>query len=277
MKVRTARLVLRSPWTSRRDVTLADVACLMSALTPAVPEELASRHPDADVARLQRSGLLEDAEAKDPLWWRYNWQRPFELLRGVAEERRVLGVASEESDGGLAAGSWTHRDVALALGRRSQRRFTRKPVAAAHWLMLEDLLARASDKSSIMSYLVSQAIEGVPRGVYTITRAGLHLRAAPATTKRLARATHGQAWVHGTGGVIFFALRRPADFKMPAAGYFDELKHVGRLAQSALLLMTAQGLGGCVTPALDEQQTSELLDLPADCEPVYLLKFGNPR
>jgi SagB-type dehydrogenase family enzyme len=55
------------------------------------------------------------------------------------------------------------------------------------------------------------------------------------------------------------------------------LLEAGHAAQNILLEATALGLGGVAIGAMDEGQLAELLGLPEEEAPLYVLALGHPR
>ncbi|MFV9673510.1 MAG: SagB/ThcOx family dehydrogenase, partial [Acidimicrobiia bacterium] len=51
----------------------------------------------------------------------------------------------------------------------------------------------------------------------------------------------------------------------------------GHVAQNVLLQATALGLGAVPVGAFDDTAVSEIIGLPTDHEPLYLLPVGRPR
>jgi len=50
----------------------------------------------------------------------------------------------------------------------------------------------------------------------------------------------------------------------------------GHIAQNVLLQATAMGLGGVPVGAFEDGRVAEILRLPRDCRPMYLLPLGVP-
>ncbi|HEX8079623.1 MAG TPA: nitroreductase family protein [Jatrophihabitans sp.] len=233
--------------------------------------------------RLQGDGEVGD-EDFDEIWIRHNWGRPREFLRAVAAQRRDGNGAalSELTVRGLDG--LGRDDLRRVLERRSVRRFDRAPVAASAWQALEELLRHAAlDLPQLKVVLLAQAIEDVPRGVLTVPVESHDRPSGPArpTGQSLAAATHGQSWIQGTGGVLFFCIdyghQRYDEAERAGLHYVQDLRTIGRVAQAVIVRASALGLGTCVTPAFDEAAVTRLLAMPDDWEPLYLLKFGNPR
>lgn len=270
------RLVLVSPWTKGVDCSLDDVSSVLTNLKRLSLRRFNDEHPSL-------SSLLPPDEASvAQSWWRYGWQRPYEFMRGVAEQR-LNSQRPDEHSLPSAMKDLTAEQVEAALKRRSERRFRAEPVSQGGWLKLERFLRSVcSSRPRLRIYLVSQGIEGVPRAVYEVTPTGL-VKRAPFSGKgrALGKATYGQRWIHGTGGIIFFCLEGPSSKsqrKMAAVGYIESLRDTARIAQSILIVLTVCGLGACVTPAFDEARVSSLLGLgEGGPEPIYLVKFGSPR
>ncbi|MEA3501736.1 MAG: SagB/ThcOx family dehydrogenase [Actinomycetota bacterium] len=87
----------------------------------------------------------------------------------------------------------------------------------------------------------------------------------------------GQEAVRDAPAVFFVT----AVFARTAAKYEDRaVRYVhieaGHVAQNLLLQATALGLGAVPVGSFDDDAVSEILDLPGDHEPLYLLPVGHP-
>lgn len=126
-----------------------------------------------------------------------------------------------------------------------------------------------------------------PLEVYVATAAGLaryeveaHALLELSTDDRrdaLAAAALGQEWLADAGAVIVLTgvVARTAERYGDRAERYVLLE-AGHAAQNVLLQATALGLVGVPVGAFDDQQVQQVLGLPDDHEPLYLLPIGFP-
>jgi len=94
-------------------------------------------------------------------------------------------------------------------------------------------------------------------------------------TDRLADAAAGQVFVAEAPVIIIIG----AVFERTSAKYgerADRYVHIeaGHAAQNLLLEAVSLGLGAVPVGAFDDKQVSEILGLPADVRPLYLIAVG---
>jgi len=93
----------------------------------------------------------------------------------------------------------------------------------------------------------------------------------------LQAAAHDQPWVGAAPVCLVIAM----DVGQTAAKYGRRaerycLLEAGHAAQNVLLQATALGLGGVPVGAFDDDRVSDLLRLPRNLRPVYLIPLGYP-
>lgn len=94
----------------------------------------------------------------------------------------------------------------------------------------------------------------------------------------LTRAAHGQAVVDGAPATVALA----ADYDRTTRQYPDHGERyvhmeAGHAAQNALLACASRGLNACPVGAFDDDELADVLELPAELDPLYLVPFGrNP-
>jgi SagB-type dehydrogenase family enzyme len=131
-------------------------------------------------------------------------------------------------------------------------------------------------------FVVVQAVEGIPRGVfeYDWVNHGLVQAAEPPTDDALVAAIQGMRWVLGTGFTVFVVadLRSLAWLYRHSRAYLHVLIQVGELGQELLMAATELGLGGWTSPAVHESRTAKLLGLPDDdaVDALSMVKLGRP-
>jgi len=117
------------------------------------------------------------------------------------------------------------------------------------------------------------------RGVYRYRPIHHDLEVVSDENKRLPLfdAAVGQESVRDAPAVFVIT----AVFERTAAKYGDRAKRyvhieVGHVAQNLLLQAAALGLGGVPVGSFDDAAVSEIIGLPEDHEPLYLLPIGHP-
>lgn len=93
----------------------------------------------------------------------------------------------------------------------------------------------------------------------------------------LAAAAFGQEWIADAGAVVVLTgvMERTADRYGDHAERFVLLE-AGHSAQNVLLQATALDLVGVPVGAFDDAEVRQVLELPTDHEPLYLLPIGFP-
>ncbi len=127
-----------------------------------------------------------------------------------------------------------------------------------------------------------------PLETYVATAAGLFhydpeghrlLRCAGRDVRRaLARAAHDQDAMRGAPAVFAIAAveaRTERKYGARAARYVH--LEAGHAAQNLLLEAVALGLGAVPVGAFDDARVHDVLGLPADEQPLYLIPVGRPR
>lgn len=134
-------------------------------------------------------------------------------------------------------------------------------------------------------YVVVQRVEDVERGVYQYRPATHSLLAqspgtVSASDESIARCIQQQRWIGGGGFCLFVVVdweRYMYLFRYSRA-YINLLVQVGEFGQEVLQAAYAVGLGGWLTPAVDERTSADLLGLDSDSEDaMYFLKLGYPH
>ena len=183
--------------------------------------------------------------------------------------------------------------------RRSVRRFDTEPIALdtfANILHTSTRNVRGADRSmanedpyyllnAFYSWLdirvVVQGVKGLARGVYQY-HSGEHVLypagTAP-TDADIANCIQGQMWIQGAGFCVFIVVdweRYMYLFRYSRA-YINLLIQVGEFAQELLQASYAVGLGGWLTPAVDETIAGSMLALDDEREDaMYFIKIGPP-
>ena len=259
---------------SRKQVlSLEEARLLVGACSGGDADELAGTVGAA--RRLREAGLLTDAASARELWSQYGWARARDLFECVRSERRAL---SDEplSDEGRSAPAGGPDLLRTMLARRSRRLFRREPIGADAFAALTSrAAAECRSRPRHRLYLLAQSIEGLAPGAYVLDAGTWAPVGDPVPRPALLKAVHGMWWVNGGGGIFFLG----ADIaKLTPRAYFRALLDTSGLCQALLEPIYQCGLGGWMTPALDEAQIAELLRIDgAGLEILMLLKFGAPR
>jgi SagB-type dehydrogenase family enzyme len=171
--------------------------------------------------------------------------------------------------------------------RRSVREFADQPLREGEWSQLLWAAQGITHPDSLRTTPSAGAL--YPLELYMATEAGLfHYDPRPHRLRRqsggdLRRALSDAA--HAQGQV----LEAPAVFVM--AGVFDRIAsrygaarapryvwmEAGHAAQNLLLEAVALGLGAVPVGAFDDARVGEILGLPPDQRPLYLIPVGRPR
>jgi SagB-type dehydrogenase family enzyme len=126
-------------------------------------------------------------------------------------------------------------------------------------------------------YLVAGDVEGLTAGVYRY-RPGIHqLVKTMEGDKRaeLASAALGQSWVEeGAISIVFTAIYEVTTVKYGERGIRYVHMEAGHAAQNLCLQATALGLGIVTVGAFNDEQLAELLNLPGDRQPLYVIPVG---
>ncbi len=129
-------------------------------------------------------------------------------------------------------------------------------------------------------YLVTGDVEGLSPGVYRYRpkKHDLLPIASGDLRKPLASAALGQDWVRRAPAVLVITgvyQRTMARYGQRGRRYVH--MEVGHAAQNVYLTATARGLGTVMVGAFDDNEVQEVLDLPADHEPLGLMPIGYER
>jgi len=126
-------------------------------------------------------------------------------------------------------------------------------------------------------YIVAGDVEGLAAGVYRYQPDGHQLVKAGDGDKRaeLAEAALGQEWVEeGAVSIVFTAVYERTTGKYGDRGIRYVHMEAGHAAQNLCLQATALGLGAVTVGAFHDGEVSQLLNLPAEEEPLYIIPVG---
>jgi len=200
----------------------------------------------------------------------------------ITAPQLTYGLPSPKTDGGVSV------EKALA-DRRSRRDFTDAPLSveqlsqllwAAYGTTSPEGLRTAPSAGALYPlevYAVVGNVAGIEPGVYRYV-SGEHeiVRTVEGDVReRLSAATSGQSMVGKAPVSIFYS----GVFERTTQRYGERgIKYVymelGHSAENVYLQAEALGLGACVVGAFADNSVTELLSLPADEEPLYLMPVG---
>jgi len=126
-------------------------------------------------------------------------------------------------------------------------------------------------------YLVAGDVTDLTAGVYRYQPDGHQLAKTLDGDKRaeLAEAALGQEWVkEGAVSIVFTAVYERTTVKYGDRGVRYVHIEAGHAAQNLCLQATALGLGAVTVGAFHDEEVSQLLNLPADEQPLYVIPVG---
>jgi len=126
-------------------------------------------------------------------------------------------------------------------------------------------------------YLVAGDVEDLTSGVYRYEPDGHQLSRIIDGDKRakLADAALAQSWVkEGAISIVFTAVYGRTTVKYGDRGIRYVHMEVGHAAQNLCLQATAMGLGAVTVGAFHDEQVTELLNLPGNEQPLYIIPVG---
>ena len=128
-------------------------------------------------------------------------------------------------------------------------------------------------------YLIAGAVKGLPSGLYRYKPVGHRLVKIASGDRRevLARAAFGQSWLADAAAIIAFTAipeRTRNKYGVRAERYVHI--EIGHAAENLFLQAEALDLGTVVVGAFDDDEVTEVLQLPATTHPYLLMPVGRP-
>lgn len=183
--------------------------------------------------------------------------------------------------------------------RRSARRFRAGPVdfadfaAVLHGAGANVRAAARSQRAgdpffvlnSFYSWLapfaIVQGVEHVPERVYQVDleQGRLVPVAERPDDRSIASTIAGQAWISGGGFCLFVAVDwlRYMWIYRHARAYINLITQIGEFGQEVIQHAASRGLGGWMTPAVDETRAARLIGAEGSrLDPMYFMKIGAP-
>ncbi|NQU97703.1 MAG: SagB/ThcOx family dehydrogenase, partial [Chloroflexi bacterium] len=127
------------------------------------------------------------------------------------------------------------------------------------------------------TYLIVGSVRGLEQGVYKYRSAKHDLLRVGDGDRRalLAAAALDQAWIQeGAAGIILAAVYERTTGKYAERGIEYVHMEAGHAAENLLLQATALGLGSVPVTGFYRGQAREVLGLPQDVEPLYIVPVG---
>lgn len=129
-------------------------------------------------------------------------------------------------------------------------------------------------------YVVVGNVAGLPQGVYKFRPEGHELAkvADGDQRSRLAEAALGQVWVkEGAIDIVVAAIYERTTRKYGERGIRYVHMEAGHAAQNLYLQTTAMDLGMVTVGAFDDERVGEILGLPEDEAPLYVIPVGRKK
>ncbi|MGC9317636.1 MAG: SagB/ThcOx family dehydrogenase [Armatimonadota bacterium] len=183
----------------------------------------------------------------------------------------------------------------LIRDRRSQRRFTGQPLGLQELSQLlwasqgvtgqvHDMELRAAPSAGALypneTYVVAQAVEELPEGVYHYDVRGhaLGMLADGDYSGDLAQACLGQSWMESAGAVfVWGAVVARCAWKYQNRAYRYLYLDAGHLGAQLQLAAEALGLGACNVAAFFDDEVAGLVGIDSRSEvAVYVTAVGRP-
>lgn len=173
--------------------------------------------------------------------------------------------------------------------RRSVRRYTAEAITlndlsqllwAAQGITSEEGFRTAPSAGALYPlevYVVAGDVDGLAGGIYRYQAAGHTLRRIRDGDLRgnLSECALKQTQItDAAAGIVFAAVFNRTTAKYGERGDRYVYIEAGHAAQNVYLQAEASGLGVCAVGAFYEQEVSELLALPDDETPIYILTVG---
>jgi len=126
----------------------------------------------------------------------------------------------------------------------------------------------------------NNSVTGLNNGLYRYDHYGHRLEHVLKGDFRssLAEAALGQTWIKEAPiNIIIAAVYERTTARYGERGIHYVYMEAGHAAQNLYLQATARGLGMVVVGAFHDNQVQELLQLPKDQKPLYIIPVGHPR
>lgn len=207
------------------------------------------------------------------VWDNYTWTR--------AREIQFCASSYEPTSKPFAGEMQITEDVLQsAFGRYSRRFFTNESISSDDINYILNFVQEDICRYPYLGlYMIDQAKETPKSGVYRLDDTGKMIKVGETYRKKLILDSLQGMWWY-SGGLSFYLV---ADLdcvfnsNCKANVYMDMLISLGIVAQSIIMAGYARGLGGWMSPAVNEDIAKQLLDIKSSTyEPLYYIKLGHP-
>lgn len=191
------------------------------------------------------------------------------------------------------------RTLSQMFSRRSVRAFAGDPMhfnAFSAILYNSTTLVRMADQSRatrntffllnsfyswLELYIVVQNVTDLPRGIYKyeFERHSLHEVVHGILDEKIASVVQGQSWIGGSGFCVFVVVdwHRYMWLYRHSRAYINLLIQLGEFSQEIIQCACVEGMGGWMTPAVNEEAAGLLLGIDTQrCDAMFFLKIGTP-
>jgi SagB-type dehydrogenase family enzyme len=139
----------------------------------------------------------------------------------------------------------------------------------------------AGGRSPLEGYLLVRAVEGVSPGTYHYAahRHALEMLRGPLPRGTLTQLYRGQGWLERSSAVLVLtAVARRTLTRYPTVGQRFLALEAGHVAQNAVLMAAALGIGAVTVGASHEGELARWLGVDPEAEPpLYSVALGCPR
>lgn len=213
-------------------------------------------------------------------FWRHGWERAGVYFAELRRERADALSSKVLPEPLTVRARCGREDLPALLNRQCVRFFRDTPLSKADAIALADEARNLqADYPWVRVFAIAQAVEGfTTNAVVEVGAEGWVSHGPPAASESIDRLARGMWWVNGGGLIILLCadMGRLYDGRGLERTYLDMLLTLGVVCQSMVRTMTTLGLGGWMTPAIEEATAHKLLACGQTIEPLYMLKLGVP-
>lgn len=169
-----------------------------------------------------------------------------------------------------------------AFNRYSRRFFLNQDICEENITYIADHIKSDLYEYPFMSlYMINQSSDELYSGIYILDQKDGYFKKTESVydKKLLLNSLQGMWWASGNGVSFFIAVDLDFVFKdhNKNNSYMNMLISLGVVAQSIIMAGYSKGLGGWMTPALNEDMAKELLGINSSVhEVLYYVKLGHP-
>lgn len=208
------------------------------------------------------------------IWGKYMWVRAKDIQFQKSFYEPVWKVAS--TDGQINIGV-----LRSAFYRYSRRFFTSESVDKATIDYIVNYAKVDIQRYPYLSlYMINQARDKTQAGIYKLDGSGRMEKVSATYNKKLVLTSLQGMWWYGNGLSFYLVVDLDQLFKSVDAVncYMDMLISLGVVAQSIIMAGYEKGLGGWMTPAINEDIAKQLLGIDSPTtDAMYFVKLGYPN